>query len=224
MTETTGQALSDCWNRIGVRGDRSCEQLAGHTHCRNCDVYASSAQSIMQRPLPAGYREEWANYFARDEPEEKELDRSVLVFRIQGEWLAFPAALAVTVAETVCPLRLPRRSGGLLAGIVNIKGKLYPCMSLAALLSIASGQPAQEERRRVYPRLLVMDMAEQHFALPVDDLYGIHRYAGSDVQAVPTTVNKGLQRYLTGVLTVGDKRIGCLDASLVGFNFASALK
>jgi chemotaxis-related protein WspD len=224
MTESTGQPVSDCWNRIGVRGDRSCEKLDAHTHCRNCEVHASGARRVMQRTLPSGYREEWTEYFSRTESEQKALDRSALVFRIAGEWLAFPAALAVTVAETARPHRLPRRSGGVLSGIVNIKGKLYPCMSLAALLSITGSQPIQEDRRRVYPRLVVMALAAQHFALPVDDLYGIHRYAGEDVQAVPTTVNKGLQRYLTGVLSVGDKRIGCLDADLVGFNFAGALK
>ncbi|HYC43285.1 MAG TPA: chemotaxis protein CheW [Noviherbaspirillum sp.] len=224
MTEATRQAVSDCWNRTGVRGDRSCTKLADHMHCRNCDVYASSAQSVMQRPLPAGYLEEWAKYFAREESEQKEQDGSALVFRIAGEWLAFPAALAVTVAETTLPHRIPRRSGGVLGGIVNIKGKLYPCMSLAALLSIAGGQAVQEDRRRVYPRMIVMALAQQHFALPVDDLYGIHRYAESDMQPVPTTVSKGLQRYLTGVLSVGERRIGCLDADFVGFNFASALK
>lgn len=224
MTETNGQAVSDCWNRIGMRGDRSCEKLVTHTHCRNCDVYATSAQSVMRRPLPPGYREEWATYFAHDESEEQKPDRSALVFRIAGEWLSLPAALAVTIAETARPHRLPRRSGGVLGGIVNIKGKLYPCMSLAALLSITGGHPKLEERRRVYPRLIVIALAQQHFALPVDDLYGIHRYAGSDVQAIPTNVSKGLERYLTGVLAVGDRRIGCLDPDLVGFNFASALK
>jgi chemotaxis-related protein WspD len=223
MTEATGQAVSDCWNRAGVRGDRSCEKLAEHTHCRNCDVYASSAQTIMQRPLPAGYREEWAEYFAREESKQSDLDHSALIFRVAAEWLALPAALAVTVAETTRPHRIPRRSGGILGGIVNIKGKLYPCMSLGELLSITGGQAVQEERRRIYPRIVVMKLAQQYFALPVDDLYGIHRYAESDLQAVPTTVNKGLQRYLTGVLSVGEKRIGCLDAGLVGFNFASAL-
>lgn len=224
MTDSIGQAVSGCWNRVGVRGDRSCEKLAVHTHCRNCDVHAAGARTVMQRSLPAGYREEWAEYFSRTESEQKELDHSVLVFRVASEWLAFPAALAVTVAETARPHSLPRRSGGVLSGIVNIKGQLYPCMSLAALLSITDSQPVHEDRRRVYPRLVVMALAEQHFALPMDDLYGIHRYAESDVQAVPTTVNKGLQRYLTGVLTVADKRIGCLDADLVGFNFAGALK
>lgn len=224
MTEATGQAVSDCWNHAGVHGDRSCEKLAEHTHCRNCDVYASSAQSIMQRPLPPGYREEWAEYFAREESGQEDLNRSALVFRIAGEWLALPASLAVTVAEIARPHRIPRRSGSVLAGIVNIKGKLYPCMSLAELLSITEGHAAEAERRRIYPRTIVMELAQQHFALPVDDLYGIHRYADSDLQAVPTTVNKGLQRYLTGVLSVGERRIGCLDAGLVGFNFASVLK
>ncbi|WP_420475896.1 chemotaxis protein CheW [Noviherbaspirillum sp. ST9] len=224
MTESIGRPVSDCWNRVGVRGDRSCEKLATHTHCRNCDVHAAGARSVMQRALPAGYREEWAEYFSREESEQVALDRSALVFRIASEWLAFPAALAVTVAEITRPHRLPRRSGGALDGIVNIKGKLYPAMSLAALLSISGDHPIHEDRRRVYPRLVVMELGGQHFALPVDDLYGIHRYAGSDVQAVPTTVSKGLQRYLTGVLAVGEKRIGCLDADLVGFNFASALR
>ena len=27
--------LADCWNRIGVAGDQSCEKLAAHVHCRN---------------------------------------------------------------------------------------------------------------------------------------------------------------------------------------------
>lgn len=224
MTDQTGQSVSDCWNRTGVRGDRSCDKLATHTHCRNCDVYASGARSIMQRSLPLGYREEWAEYFARTETEQKELNRSAIVFRIGGEWLALPAAVAITIAETATPHRIPRRSGGALDGIVNVKGTLYPCMSLARLMSIGDGQPVQEARHRVYPRLLVVTLAHQSYALPVDDLHGIYHYADSDVETVPTTVNKSMHRYLTGVLTIDGMRIGCLDAELLGFNLASALK
>ena len=35
--------LNDCWNKIGVRGDGSCPELARHVHCRNCPVYSASA-------------------------------------------------------------------------------------------------------------------------------------------------------------------------------------
>ena len=224
MTEQIQHAVSDCWNQIGVRGDRSCEQLSAATHCRNCTIYASGARSIMQRPLPPGYSREWAEYFAREESGQKDLDGSALVFRVAGEWLALPAAHAVTVAEAMQPHTLPRRSGGILRGIVNVKGKLYPCMSLAHLMAIGDDQPTVQPGRRIYPRMLVMELAYQAFALPVDDLHGIHRYAESDLQPVPTTANKAMHRYLTGVLSIENMRIGCLDPELVGYNLASALK
>ena len=51
--------IDDCWNRIGVRGDHSCERLVRHIHCRNCEVYERSAAELLDRlsmdaagPLP----------------------------------------------------------------------------------------------------------------------------------------------------------------------------
>ena len=35
--------VNDCWNRIGVRGDRSCPELKQYVHCRNCPVYSAGA-------------------------------------------------------------------------------------------------------------------------------------------------------------------------------------
>ena len=49
--------VDDCWNRIGVSGDQSCEKLEQHVHCRNCEVYSSAAQRNLQRPVGDGYRE-----------------------------------------------------------------------------------------------------------------------------------------------------------------------
>ena len=52
--------IDDCWNRIGVGGDQTCEKLAEYIHCRNCPVYASAAQRNLQRAVGAGYKQEWA--------------------------------------------------------------------------------------------------------------------------------------------------------------------
>jgi len=216
--------MIDCWNRIGVRGDRSCDKLPARTHCRNCEVHAESAHAVMQRPLPHGYREEWAGYFAKEETGAKELDRSALIFRIGAEWLALPAKQAVMVAQYAKPHRLPHRGGGALSGIVNVKGRLYPCMSIAELLSITAEEPTRVDGRRAAPRLVVMDLAQQRFALPVDDLHGIHRYAEADVEPVPTNANKSMYRYFTGILVIGSMRVGRLDAELVGHKLAGALK
>lgn len=43
-------ALDDCWNRIGVQGDRSCERLDDAVHCRNCPVYERAAIALLDRP------------------------------------------------------------------------------------------------------------------------------------------------------------------------------
>ena len=43
---------SGCWETIGVHGDSSCEELAQHIHCRNCPVYSTAAQGLLDRPIP----------------------------------------------------------------------------------------------------------------------------------------------------------------------------
>ena len=217
-------AVNDCWNRIGHRGDRSCEQLVQFTHCRNCPVYAEGARTIMQRALPADYQRDWATQFAAPEPLPVITDQSVLVFRIGCEWLGLPARLCVTVAEMATAHRLPHRDNPILAGIVSVKGKLYPCMSLAALMAVGAEEAQQPSDRKVYPRLLVMQLGQHAFALPVQALRGVHRYAASDLLAPPATANQTVHRYLTGVLDIAGTKVGCLDAELVGYQLTGALK
>jgi chemotaxis-related protein WspD len=147
-----------------------------------------------------------------------------LVFRLGGEWLCLPARQCVTIAETAPAHRLPHRDSKLLTGVVAVKGRLYPCMSLAALMKIDAGNAPAAAGRRVYPRLLVMQLEQHEFALPVDELHGIHRYAEPDLRTPPATVNQTMNRYLTGVLDLGPLKVGCLDAELIGYQFAEALK
>jgi chemotaxis-related protein WspD len=222
-TDNEGQNIHDCWNRIGVRGDHSCEKLREHVHCRNCEVYAAAARNIMQRVLPNGYQSEWAQHVSQAQAEGNAVTESAMIFRIGNEWLALPTHLFVSVAEKTTAHKLPHRNEVGLLGIVNVAGQLYPCMSLAALLHIDAQQEQAKVQHHVYPRLLLVSLAKQVFALPVDDLQGISRYAADTLQAPPATVNKGLVRYLTGVLAVGEQQVGCLDHELVGYNLARAL-
>ena len=217
--------VNDCWNSaIGLHGDRSCDKLVEHVHCRNCPVYTEGARTVMQRALPAGYRSDWAVQFAAPEPVPVATDRAALVFRIGCEWLSLPAASCVTVAEMAPAHRLPHRDNKILTGIVNVKGRLYPCMSLAALMELGSEEPPLLSGRQVYARLLVVQLAQHAFALPVQELHGIHRHAAVDLRATPATVHQAAQRYLTGVLDIEGLKVGCLDAELIGYQLAGALQ
>lgn len=224
MMTTDVQTIQDCWNRIGVSGDHSCEKLERHIHCRNCEVYGDAAQRNLQRPVDAGYRQEWASHFRQGGEAGEQLDSSCLVFRVGREWLSLPTTVFVSVAPQATPHRLPHRNARGLAGIVNIGGKLYPCMSLVALLGIDDSEQLAARGRHTFARLLLMQWEEQAYALPVADLHGIVRYASGTVQAPAATINKGLSRYLSGVLAHQDMRIGCLDAALIGYQLARTLR
>ncbi len=49
LTLADTQAIDDCWNRIGIHGDRSCPLLVDHIHCRNCSVYSAAATRLLDR-------------------------------------------------------------------------------------------------------------------------------------------------------------------------------
>src|SRR5262245_44491396 len=118
MTALPLAAGTDCWNRIGVRGDRSCPELAKVVHCHNCPVFAAAGRRFLDAPSPPGYLDEWTDRLAAP-PELAASDlQSVLVFRLGEEWLALPARVLVEVTTPRPVRRVPHR-GGLLAGLVN---------------------------------------------------------------------------------------------------------
>ena len=217
-------AISDCWNQIGVVGDQSCDKLPANIHCRNCDVYANAAQRNLQRPVDAQYRQDWASHFRARQDGGDAKDHSVLVFRIGREWLLLPASAVDEVAPLSPVHGIPHRGGAGLLGIVNAGGVLTPSISLATLLGIDERETVQTSGRHVFARLVVIDWEGQRFALPVADLHGIVRYASASVGLPAATINKGVQRYLTGVLTEGTMHIGVLDAQLIGHQLTRLLR
>lgn len=203
-----------CWNREGVGGDRSCERLREHVHCRNCEIWSEGSASVMQRALPDGYRRQWAAHYAQPQQEREATPLAALVFRIGAEWLALPAAQVITVAELAPVHRIPHRGGTVLRGLVNIGGQLYPCFSLAGLFGIGSAR-AQAAQRQVFARLLAVRLQQQDCALTVDEVYGIHRHAPQDLRA-PAGGGRELLRHVRAILNVDQKVVGCLDPDLLG--------
>src|SRR5438105_5558923 len=125
----------DCWNRIGVFGDRSCPELPPVGHCHNCPVFAAAGRRFLDGPAPPGYLEEWSARLAEPEAAAAGELLGVLVFRIGGEWLALPVGVLVEVTAPRPIHRVPFR-GGLLAGLVNVRGELHLAVRMDQLLGI----------------------------------------------------------------------------------------
>ncbi|MFP5393289.1 MAG: chemotaxis protein CheW [Gammaproteobacteria bacterium] len=218
---TTGH---DCWNQIGVAGDRSCSLLADQVHCRNCDVYARGARHSLGREVDAGYRDEWARLLREPPPQRAARDQSGLVFRIGAEWLMLPTAMVTLVAPLAPARRLPHRHGNGLSGIANVGGAIYPAIALHEVLDIAPDAPLATQGRHVFPRTVLVQWEERSYALGVADLHGIVRYARASLQAPAATLNKGVQQFLAGVLEHEDMMIGVLDPALLGRQMARLLR
>ena len=216
--------LDDCWNHIGVAGDRSCPKLDQHVHCRNCEVHGQAARHSLQRPVDQAYRDDWAARLRQPVASADVRDSAGLVFRIGAEWLLLPTAMVVSVAPLAPSHRLPHRASAGLSGIVNVAGTLLPAIALSSILGIDEAASVATSNRHVFARLVVISWQNQSYALPVADLHGILRYAGASVQTPAATINKGVQRYLAGVLSHAGMHIGVLDAALLGAQLTRLLR
>ena len=211
MTPPAGDAVAlplvaNCWTRIGVYGDQSCPELAGHVHCRNCPVFAAGGRRLFDRPPPAGYLREWTDRAAAPPAPPAGDTLPVVVFRVGPEWLALDVSRAVEVAPHRPPRRLPHHPpDGLLAGLVSVRGELLPAVSLAHLLKLDPA-PAGDPAKR---RLLVAEGDGGRWVFPTDEVADVRHVRRADRQPPPATAAGGLA---AGVFPWDDRAVGHLDA------------
>ena len=230
--------IHDCWKLIGVAGNGTCRELARYIHCRNCPVYSAAGVQLLDRPLPSDYRWERAEHYAKSNAEKRkggnaeisalqhfnisvvprESRVSVVIFRLGPEWLALPAGAFQEVAERRALHTLPHRRHGIVLGLVNVRGELLICVSVARLLGLEAsplkvesyklkvrgGQPATFNEQpgtaqAIFERLLVTNWAGQRLVFPADEVHGLVRLQRQELQAAPATVARSAQTYTRGV-------------------------
>ncbi|WP_343499453.1 chemotaxis protein CheW [Achromobacter denitrificans] len=211
MTEPLGilSDVDDCWNRIGIRGDKSCPQLPAHVHCRNCPVYAAAAKRILDRLPP---QMEDGDDAAAGTQERGDLS-SLLVFRVQREWLALPTRALDEVAGMRRILGLPHRRDPAMLGVANVRGTLTVCVSLPRLLGLDA--MAQARERPAAARMLILGGAGRAVVLPVDEVEGIHAVDLGRLEPLPATVEGASLKYSRGVARCGGRAVGVLDETLL---------
>jgi chemotaxis-related protein WspD len=196
--------VDDCWNRIGVSGDRTCPELEAHVHCRNCPVFARAARSFFDRKAPDGYLAEWSELLGQPAGHGATDDAALLVFRLGSEWLAM--ALAV-VSEVTAPRpvhRVPHRSNRVFSGLVSLRGQLQLCVSLHGLLEI--DPPDTDLDGSSSPRLVVIRQQGETWAFPADEVVGVHRVAVDRLQKVPSTLANPTGSYSRAVFAWDEGR------------------
>ncbi|MBP1314078.1 chemotaxis protein CheW [Herbaspirillum huttiense F1] len=202
--------LEDCWNRIGTKGDGSCPELSHHIRCLNCPTFARAAMQQLDRVQASGeLAQEWARagMAAEEVQEDRAVLASALVVRIAGEWLAITTSVVQEVAETRPLHSLPHQRNTAIAGVLNIRGSLRICVSLARVFQLPDDTPA--------PHLLVAAHEGQILVFPVEEVAGVHRYAADSLAPVPTTLAQAAIQYTRGMVEWRGRPIGLLDHELL---------
>jgi chemotaxis-related protein WspD len=214
MTDARIAGFDDCWNRIGVRGDSSCERLADYLRCLNCPVFETAAAKLLDRPIPLvdlSRHESRQSSSTQRAHGTHAATESFLVFRIGDEWLALPTPIFKSIVQTRPVHTLPHRQHRAVLGVVNVQGDLLVCLSLAHLLGFEAATTSHDARHDL-PRLLVVSRDEEHAVFPVDQVDGVHRLASATFSAPPATLSEAAAAHTRAVAPWRNVSVGVLDA------------
>lgn len=203
-----GAPMDDCWNRIGVRGDGSCAELATCVHCRNCSSYSAAATQLLLRELTAEQLDEATEAVSRPVEDARGDLASAIIFRLGSEWFALPPLAFHEITEPR-PIRpLPHRRGGAVLGLAAVRGELLVCLSLARVMGLAdAGEPQPNSR------LIVISHPGGRMAFPVDEVRSIHAYHAHELKALPATIARTDKNFADGLLAWSGRSVGRLDGS-----------
>jgi chemotaxis-related protein WspD len=201
-----GMPIDTCWKTIGVRGDNSCPRLEQYIRCLNCPVFSNAATVLLDR------------YALQREPSELVYppraqvlpSRSLMVFRIAGEWLALATHCLVEVAPSQAVHSVPHQRSRTLLGVANVRGTLAPCIGLHELLGIEEtlGGAAPGAVGRAVPRMLILAAQGGAVVAPVDEVEGVRRY---EEQLIEAGRREPGSHFTAAVIQEGPRRLRVLD-------------
>lgn len=209
MNAAPAMRAADCWNRIGIWGDRSCPELKVQLHCRNCPIYSAGAARLLDAKISEEELTRLALHYATPQIEERVGTVAVVVFRLGAEWFALPAVAWREVVALRPVHSLPHRRDKVVTGIVNVRGELLVCVSLATALGV---EPTTQS---IAPRFAVIQRAADCFVFPADEIAGLHRYGATDLTSAPITLARLQAPCTRGMLALADHAVGVLDADCV---------
>lgn len=205
VTHEDAQTIDDCWNRIGVHGDKSCPLLSEHIHCRNCAVYSTAATRLLDR-----YALQQEDHRQSLAVEADVVTRSLLMFRLGEEWLGLVTRCLVEVA-TLQPIHsLPHQRSRALLGVANVRGALVACLSLVELLGL-DATTGVASGTRVMPRMLIIAAHGGPVVVPVDEVDGIHAIDERTLNAAAGVGQQASAKYTRGVLQFKGRSLRWLD-------------
>jgi len=206
--------MSRCWRDIGVYGNGQCVKLIEHIHCRNCEVYVHAGRELFNRSVVALP----ADTFAEPQATTRTSKRTgLLLFRLNEGHYALPVSAILEVGENRFARRLAHRFGGLLEGVVNVRGELHLLASLVRLLQITEAATPSSKAR-----LIVLGNSTQPWVIRADEVIGVEQLSEDSLETPPISLPTTLLPFIRAVAWMKARHVHLLDADRVIEAFAQA--
>src|ERR1700722_13260853 len=152
--------------------------------------------------------------------------KSVVLFRIGTEGLALPTDVFQEIGDRCTVRRMPDQRGGILSGLVNVRGELLLCVAPGVIFGL--GKAAAEGQRTgkssSAERLMICKCGDARLAFQVNEVHGLHRYHPRDLRSPPATLAQAaVGIYTLGVVPWKDTIVGCLDDELLFYTLNKGL-
>lgn len=213
----------NCWKSIGISGNRSCDQLRTHIHCRNCPVYRQAGRQLLNRPLPDDYVAELTRKLADKPPEQVEENARLVVFRIGALWFALPAE---DFEETFLPgpiIKVPSRNHRAFLGLVVLNGDLQLCFTLRHWLTSDEEADRPEPASDETSRLMMLRSRSEHWVFQSDEVMGVVDFPRHDFQPLPPNLALSPRHQVKALFELDERSIKLLDTDPLISLFREAL-
>lgn len=226
-TNISQNKINDCWNKIGVWGDKKnpCPKLVDVIHCRNCAVYSAAGRAVLERSIPDEYENNWAKIYSESKKEKISGTESITIFRLGNEWLALPTNIIEEITNISAIHSLPHNRSTILKGLMNLRGQMNICVSLGQLLGIE--QPHEHTtntaRNRIYERMIAVYHNKSRYVFLVSEVKSTYRIAPGELKEPPSTLSHAKGTFTKGILSWEEKDVACLDAELLFYTLDKKL-
>lgn len=177
---------------------------------------ALSANRLLERSPDESYVDEWTALLAKGQELPRDTHEvAAVLFRLGKEWLAFPALYLSEVTNFKVIHRIPHQRNPVFRGLVNLRGQLRICISLANLLEIKETEETFVHKEIYYKRMIAISKEGNQWIFPVDEVAGVYHFNLEQMKNVPVTVVKSKVNFLKGVIEKHGLNVGYIDEELL---------
>jgi len=198
-----------CWKDVGVWGLSTCEKLDKYIHCRHCPEYSKAGRQLLNRPIEKESITEWTAQFSKEKVETQGASLSVVIFKIENEWLAIRTEYFQEIQEWRPFHSIPFRTNRFFKGIININGELLLCVSASELLGIEKSSDNSSDLNK--KRLIILKNEQLRYVIEADEFIGVVSISQNELQKTPSTISKSPKSLSVRLFNFKKLQIGLLD-------------